>query len=996
MKKLLISIFLMLSLVVSGLSSFTQTPIASAINKSAVRCDFLGQYINPGSEAKKCEPCPVNFYCPLVSGIEIENCSAKGYPDSDCKESRKIFSIDKALPCPEGTITKGFTFNTLSGTRITENGDAIFPIVGQGATDISMCQKPDFVCSGSTPVLLKSTDGVAKCYPLNTCAEDQVSILKNGIPDCSVACKETIVNGKCYQNCPDGEYLEVTNNSVNGVSTQTVICKKIVIKQNECPIQGQVLVNNDIKTCACVSLQVYNEITKSCALPVVPCVAPQTGNQPNCVNPPIKLCPANSYGYSEPNCKPCPQSGTSIAGTVDSSGCVIPVIPCPANYFGTNGNILCSPCPNGGTSTAGTQTVTGCVIPQVVVVPCPANYYGVNGNALCTPCPNNDTSSAGTKDASGCKAQETGGGGFCSGLWAILCGGVVAGVVDCFLTKFVCNKSQPSTPKITNITPKINTTPGQIVKRDILAVYETAYSEQVDAQCVGGNSDLISTVYANNPADAHNPDNGMFVWVATYSEGNVTKSMSTIRPAGGQDGKSSSAEDLNSKPIDKDLQCLMQRYAKMPREGKPSGLVFGSSEYMKALKNDRILHGLNRKFKLECIDLIALGDALQIYGENSVEKSSSEFFVRNETKQTDYPQKFVTQAEAETYMNSLVVKVKAKPKASKRVMIPNFFGAISASAEADTDETNPGETSVSLPDAGLIAYNNPTSNSENKLSEIAAFVCEYEDGSPAPDEECPETEDQTSETDSQYSQYYNLDECDQYAPYYYYSLSETQYSCYELRKLIDAIYKDSGIIDPKSPTTYSENTTTDATFAMYENEVCKDAYPNYPYYYTDKSGNVNCFSTESLTKQLSEDAATDNGTTSNDNTIQPNTAIYGSNCQYNNNTGYYESSETSFYSYGDCKSAAEIKLKTDLEKATLPNNEDTINKLRDSCNSNSTTIWDELSETCVSYVVDNDPLSALNNNYTKSDEEKCNENGGSYGDEVDSEGNSTGVTKCNY
>lgn len=860
----------MLSLVVSGLSSFTQTPIASAINKSAVRCDFLGQYINPNSDGKKCEPCPVDFYCPLVSGTEIENCAAKGYPDSDCKESRKIFSTDKSLPCPSGTTTKGFTFNTLQGTRITENGDAIFPIVGQGATDKSMCQAPDFKCSAPTPVLLKGTDGVAKCYPANTCNNDQVPILKNGIPDCSVACKETIVNGKCYQNCPEGEYLEVSSTTINGVSTQSVTCKKIITKQ-DCPYPGQIATKaGDLSTCVCVSPQVFNENTKSCSLPIIPCVAPQIGNQPNCVNPPIKLCPANSFGYSEPNCKPCPQGGTSAAGTVDSSGCVIPVVPCPANYYGVNGNVLCTPCPNGGTSVAGTTEVGKCVI---TVAPCPANYYGVNGNVLCTPCPNNGTSPAGTKDVSGCKAQENGGGGFCSGFWAVLCGGVVAGVVDCFLTKFVCNKAQPSSPKITNTTPNINRTPGQIVKRDILAVYETAYSEQVDAQCVGGNSDLISTVYANNPADAHNPDNGMFIWIATYSEGSITKALSTIRPAGGMNGKSSSATDLNSKAIDINLQCLMQRYAKM------RGVVFGSSEYLQALKSDRILHGLNRKYKLECIDLIALGDALQIYGENSVEKSSSEFFVRNETKQTDYPQKFATQAEAETYMNSLVIRVKARPKANKRVMFPNFFGVINASAEADTDDTNPGYTSEVLPDSYLVSANTPTTSSENKLTEISAFVCMYEDGTEAPDEECPETEDQTSETDSEYSQYYDLNECDQYAPYLYNG------TCYELGKLKEQFLSEG---------VQTSTNITNPTFAMYENDVCKNEYPDYPYYYTDKSGNVNCFSTESLTKQLAEDAAIDNGTGNYiDTSYIPAGFIYDiQTCYANNGSQPYYNSQT--------------------------------------------------------------------------------------------------------
>ena len=659
MKKLLISIFLMMSMIVSGLSSMSSTPIASAINKSAVRCDFLGQYINTKPSGKNCEPCPVDFYCPLVSGTEIENCASKGYPESDCKETRKNFSTDKAISCEAGKTTKGFTFNTLQGTRITTNGDPLFPVLGQGATDKSMCQAPDFVCSGSTPVLLKGLDGVAKCFPANTCNEDQIAILKNGIPDCSVACKnETIVNGKCYKNCPAGQYLEVLNNSVNGVNTQSVNCKPITVKPIECLIPGQVPTTpGDIKTCACIAPQVYNTNTTKCEIPVVPCVAPQTGNQPNCVNPPANPCKANFYGYSEPNCKPCPINGTSPAGTIDSSGCVVPVTPCPINFYGTNANVLCIPCPSNGTSPVGTLTVAGCSIP---VTPCPANFFGTNASVLCTPCPNNGTSNAGTQDASGCKEQPKGntnnggGDGFCGGWFAVLCGGVILAGVDCFLTKVVCNKPgnpTPPTPK----NPRTPITPNQGVNgpadvNDILAVKEYTQSTESSTSCAESNTAYVSSIMATALQDAHVVKGQKYVWVATIAAGQRTEKMSTVKIAGG--ATSISAEDFEGKFEISELVCLMTRFA------KKSGTTFSSVEYMRALKSAGVLHGLNKSKKLECLNLDNLLAYLGNYGEQNSQQTTSKtiYSVSNETKGFSYPDTFNTKEEAVLAMRNIAAQ----------------------------------------------------------------------------------------------------------------------------------------------------------------------------------------------------------------------------------------------------------------------------------------------------------------------------------------------------
>jgi hypothetical protein len=685
MKKLLISIFLMLSMVVSGLSSLQFTPVASAINKSAVRCDFLGQYINPNVAERRCEPCPVDFYCPLVSGTEIENCTAKGFPESDCKEARKIFSTDKAIACPAGTTTKGFTFNTLQGTRITENGDPIFPVIGQGATDKTMCQAPDFKCPADKPVLLRTFDanGVAqeaKCFPVNTCADDQIAILKNGIPDCSVACKDTIVNGKCYQNCPDGEYLEVSSTNNNGVKTQSVVCKKIVEIEKVCPIIGQTpTVKGDLSTCVCTTPQVVSADKTKCELPVVPCPAPQTGNQPNCVNPPSKECSANTYGYSEPNCKPCPQGGTSKAGTVDSSGCVIVVVDCPENYYGI-GNVVCTPCPNGGTSPKGTKEISGC---KVNVIDCPENYYGENGNVRCDPCPNDGTSPKGTKTVSGCKAKENGGEGFCGGWWAVVCGGVVAGVVDCFLTHLLCNKPS-SGPKIDvglnkPIIPEVYGPNNQ--KADQYVYLPRNVGQNIT--CKGSSEELVQKVMQYPKSTGVHPDKQgkRFIWVETTLKSNgETQSLSVHR---GMDGTTIP-----------ELVCLMKRYSIL------TNTAVGSREFMEALCGfrdskgvcDNVLHGRNRTNNKECLDLEALVSILSNYDyEGEARNGKTEWAAAKSGTKVAVSPWFATKQEVYDWARQnkgiLVSTSGTQPRTNRRrairkpVSIFNIFNTVKASAE---------------------------------------------------------------------------------------------------------------------------------------------------------------------------------------------------------------------------------------------------------------------------------------------------------------------------
>jgi hypothetical protein len=725
MKKFITSIFLILSLVTTGLMSYT--PSVSAINKSAVRCDFLGQYINSASTGNPCQPCPENNYCPLVSGTQIENCAAKGYPESDCKETRVIFSIDKAIPCPEGTSTRGFTFNTLRGTRITTEGD-LFP-VGQGATDISMCNAPEFTCTAPTPVLIKGVDGKAKCVPANTCNADQVPILKNGIPDCSVACKSNIlIAGKCYQNCPKGEYLEVAEFA--GESSESFICKKTIPPVTVCPIVGQLPTTpGNISTCACQSQQIISADKTKCETPVVPCTPPLTGNQPNCVVPPTKPCSPNFYGYSEPNCKPCPNNGTSQVGTVDSSGCKSPSIPCTPPATGTQPN---------------------CINP----VPCDANTYGPS-KPNCQQCPPNSTSPINTQVASGCVAQQNNGGGegFCGGWWAVACGAVVLGGA-CLLKVFgFCaggdSTPGPSSSSTTTQTEKVSST----TRRDKLLVKKIQTKGISDCPDVANklNSELINSVFNDNGAgeegtDAHyqnkNKTGDKFLWVATYAIGNSTQVMSTIRPAGGKDGTSSSAEEVNAKAYDSSLLCLMKRFAKLQK------MEIGSERYMSQLKGFGILHGLNKQYKLECLNLSNLETAIANFGEKNNEAGGVKYIVSNETQGYDYSEVFDTESAAIAFAketvgktskkvnvvnvktNELKLQVEGRPDLSNAVEatyepqsffnLQKLFGTINAAAAVDlaiADDTNPSGNREDL----LIASAN-TGSTEDALSEIVAEI----------------------------------------------------------------------------------------------------------------------------------------------------------------------------------------------------------------------------------------------------------------------------------
>jgi hypothetical protein len=597
MKKFITSIFLILSLVTTGLMSYT--PSVSAINKSAVSCDHLGQYINPNSVGSLCQPCPIDYHCAKVSGTQIKNCLAKGYPDSDCKETRKLFSTDEALKCPAGLTTMGYTIDPTNNSRITMAG--AFFNVGEGAASETICQKPTFQCPASLPTWSPDENGNARCVPL-ICSNGQVAAVdSNNISSCRPPCKTT-QDGKCLPPCPDNQYRQIIGDKASE-------CKDITVKKI-CPITNQVATTEgDLSTCVCVSGQVLNSEKTKCETPRPPCdentygdykpqciACPNNGKSPigttkveGCSLPPSP-CPANQYGYSQPNCRDCPIKGSiSPIGTVDSSGCKSPSIPCTPPATGTQPN---------------------CINP----VPCDANTYGLS-KPNCQQCPPNSTSPINTQVASGCVVQQNNGGGegFCGGGWAWLCGGLILTGVDCFITKIVCNKAGGSVSgPIVNKPSTNNPVNGPFQKNQYDIVRKTV---KASSQCISTNAQFVSQVYA--VPGSHKESNGnKFFWVETSVSNGKTVSLSTIRSKEGVEVPA--------------LKCLMSRFYQM--NSGIEGIEFGNSVYMKALSDAGILHGLNKDKKSpgylkECIDLTRLLSVLNTYGENDVIQSKYQYAV---------------------------------------------------------------------------------------------------------------------------------------------------------------------------------------------------------------------------------------------------------------------------------------------------------------------------------------------------------------------------------
>ena len=735
---------------------------------------------------------------------------------------------------------------------------------------------------------------------------------------------------------------------------------------------------------------------------------------------------------------------------------------------------------------AGTKDVGGC---SIIVTPCPANYYGTNGNVLCTPCPNGGTSPAGTKDVGGCNQQNNnGGGGFCSGFWAVLCGGAVVAGIDCFLTKIVCNKSQPTTPIKDPYPTSKPEVYGPADVNDILEVRSTVKKSRISASCSETNSSFVSTIMSSYLADAHQVNGQNYVWVATIAAGDRTEKMSTIRVAEGQ--TDTSFDTFNAKYESPELVCLMTRFA------KKSGTVFGSSEYMRALKSADVLHGLNRKFKLECLNLDNLVSYLNGYGEGDIsqETSTKTYYVYNVTKGTRYTENYSTSEEATIAMKKIAAEQAGKvrqtstrvnSRGTRRIIrksrvsvdinvlqnLANIFLPIKASA-LNAAEVDPSEladrvgSDVTNANADRqISQDDESEEDTNEVYDTLTITSEYLETYGDESDSCPSGESEAIHSDGVRTICLTQDEIlsnDQ--PYIDRTIEENdstvsivENACsdnldYPKTRLTSSFEKlcvtdneyitlsqeqvdniasgnynstDTGalgLINPNSP---------DNTYGNNNSNVEESCAGNGEYNKTVKMLNGGSFCgtyAESIASdeskmaiyqsfsQVAENAINEAAGFNNNPLIfdqqlsngckylKPYFDTNANECSANENTPYVgpENKYEEVYDNGKTLSQINQSIKDCsnqgkeynqyLDRCDISSNQPTI----DACNNDSTTIWNELSNSCVPYITSQDSLSGTNNNYTKSEEDKCYESGGSYVDEVDEEGNSTGRMKCNY
>jgi hypothetical protein len=178
MKKLIVSLFLIVAMITTGLMTYTSTidsnllfgaVSASAINKDPLRCDNQGDYIDTSKADKPCTPCPKNFYCPnLANGIATET----------------------PTPCPKDTVTVTFIKSLVNGV-IT----MIPNTLATGAYYLQQCECPptyEYIMVGIVKsCVIKCPQGQVRdaanqtnCVPVppNPCPANQYG---PGLPNCT-------------------------------------------------------------------------------------------------------------------------------------------------------------------------------------------------------------------------------------------------------------------------------------------------------------------------------------------------------------------------------------------------------------------------------------------------------------------------------------------------------------------------------------------------------------------------------------------------------------------------------------------------------------------------------------------------------------------------------------------------------------------------------------------------------------------------------------------
>ena len=365
MKKLISTLLLTATLLVSGLAMYTPSVEVAATGVNPIDCDVPGFWIDSASPNKECKVCPVDLYCPII----VENGKLRS-PQLPGKSGQTYSEVKQ---CPSGTTTKGFTANPYTGVQITaDKADNSFKL-GEAAYLASQCQRPDFKCVEPTPIFAIK-DGVAGCIRIDSCPADRPNLVtNNGKSNCYPACNsnEQFVsfNGdfKCVKPCPAGQTTTVVNGNLSCVVPPADICEANTYSTTgkkpctPCPANTNSPAGATVctpKPCD-ISGQIRNA-SGTCACPAGQYVAPNTNV---CVPTPATPCPANFYGPSQPTCIACPAGFTSPADSKEFKNCV--ANPCPYSGESRYADGKCY-CPEGSVRVTDTKTIS-------CGQPCPAN-----------------------------------------------------------------------------------------------------------------------------------------------------------------------------------------------------------------------------------------------------------------------------------------------------------------------------------------------------------------------------------------------------------------------------------------------------------------------------------------------------------------------------------------------------------------------------------------------------------------------------------------------
>jgi hypothetical protein len=739
MSKFFTSVFLIAAMLVSGLSSFTSSiPASAAVGLSdPIECAAPGLFKNREVEKSPCQPCPVDFYC----RNDMTKKDSNGEEKSRTPELPGVNGIrnSEVVACPNGTTTKGHTkFPFANRYQITKDDQNAK--LGEFAYEIADCAPLDFKCANDeVEIKLNNKKACSKSCPAN----EALVVTESG-RDCFLKCRDGLspLTSGCAIECKIGEILKPTGKIINGKIETSCVSECLVTG-----IVGQVLVNG-ICVCPDISstnldnvqsnkivgngqtviqttiLDGPNSSTGKCGVPIKCTITGQIkaadGNcfcpsptilndtKTSCDTPPT-LCPANTFGASQPSCSPCPSTSTSLQGGAKSAGdcrcpiqsqiilnnlcacispsvlnptgtgCEIPVVLCGANFYGTS-QPNCMACPINFTSVAGKAlTVKDCKAAACEisgqlryldgVCYCPIQssagvVVAADGSKKCSTCPANTTSVVIGQETNGqnqirCDAiipvttqENNGGGGLCGGWWLAACIGGAVGVA-CLVNIFgLCKGSEQKKEPVYSTTdynfPTTQPTASQGGRAPVLRreTYQTA-----GGKCTDTSSNYINQVVSEAKSlpqaegttriegkyegQWHKDSSGQYTWIKTDSSGNKATSFSTTI--------------INSQySANNALQCLMVRYAAMINE------PFGSSNYVKNLKSNDILHGFNKRVKAECLNLTKLLSTLEALGyadSSQISKTVYKYAVyKNGQKVT---QSYSTEQEAKNeYRNS--------------------------------------------------------------------------------------------------------------------------------------------------------------------------------------------------------------------------------------------------------------------------------------------------------------------------------------------------------